>query len=333
MAAPGGTADGCRPRAPGRLAFRYVRGLQGWTRSPVLEDPPEDALLDPADPDEIEADHRVALAPPADTRALLAPLGEQAAVDHEAAAWATQWATGSTYIEPDFPVQQLVAPAPLVLWAFDHATASFPVATGLGADNVSPRALLRLPDALRLVLLRILMLAERLGQWPQALNLVLIVLLAKADGGLRPIGLFPTLVRVWMRARSAAARAWEAAHALPGVYGGAGRGAQRAAWAAAFAAEASARRGRQHVASLLDLVKAFERVPHRLVAEAAVRWGFNLVVLRLSLAAYRLHRAIGVDGTFSILLVATRGLPAGSGFATVELRLILHEAMVIAGGR
>ena len=87
------------------------------------------------------------------------------------------------------------------------------------------------------------------------------------------------------------------------------------------------------MASLLDLVKAFERVPHRLVAEAALRWGFNLVVLRLSFAAYRLHRAIGVDGTFSILLVATRGLTAGSGFATVELRLILHEAMVIAGGR
>ena len=34
-----------------------------------------------------------------------------------------------------------------------------------------------------------------------------------------------------------------------------------------------------------------------------------------------------------MLLVATRGLTAGSGFATPELRLILHEAMVIAGGR
>ena len=220
LAAPGAASEGCRPRAPGRLAFRYVRGLQGWTRSPVLTAPSEDDLLDPADPDELEADYRVALSHPTDSRTLLAPLGEQAAVDQEAAGWARQWATDADYVEPTFPPERLVAPEPLVLWAFDHATASFPVATGLGADNVSPRALLRLPDALRLALLRIFLLAERLGLWPQALNLVLIVFLAKADGGLRPIGLFPTLVRVWMRARSTAAQAWEAAHALPGVFGG-----------------------------------------------------------------------------------------------------------------
>ena len=87
---------------------------------------------------------------------------------------------------------------------------------------------------------------------------------------------------------------------------------------------------REHVASLLDLVKAFERIPHRLVAEAAARLHFNLYLLRLSLAAYRLARAIGVDGTFSALLLATRGITAGSGFATLELRLLLHEAIVYA---
>ena len=111
------------------------------------------------------------------------------------------------------------------------------------------------------------------------------------------------------------------------------KGAQRAAWAAAFAAEASAAQGKQHLASLLDLVKAFERIPHHLVAAAAARLGYNLVVLRLSLAAYRLARAIGVEGTFSCLLIATRGLTAGSGFATIELRLLLTEVLVIATKR
>ena len=33
-----------------------------------------------------------------------------------------------------------------------------------------------------------------------------------------------------------------------------------------------------HVASLLDLVKAFERIPHHLVAAAAARLEFDLVV-------------------------------------------------------
>ncbi|CAK0874085.1 unnamed protein product, partial [Prorocentrum cordatum] len=93
---------------------------------------------------------------------------------------------------------------------------------------------------------------------------------------------------------------------------------------------ASAASARHHVASLLDLVKAFEQVPHDLVAAAAARLDFDLVALRLSLAAYRLARAIGVEGTFSCLLVATRGITAGSGFATVELQMLLHETMLIA---
>ena len=52
---------------------------------------------------------------------------------------------------------------------------------------------------------------EKLGDWCDILNLVLIVLVPKAEGGRRPIGLFPTLIRVWMRARIWAAREWEEA--------------------------------------------------------------------------------------------------------------------------
>ena len=61
---------------------------------------------------------------------------------------------------------------------------------------------------------------ERLGRWALVLELVLIVLLPKSDGGLRPIGLFPSVVRIWMRARICVARAWEAVHALPCPFGG-----------------------------------------------------------------------------------------------------------------
>ena len=53
------------------------------------------------------------------------------------------------------------------------------------------------------------------------------------------------------------------------------------------------------------------------------RLGVNERLLRLSLASYRLPRTIGVDGVHSQKLVATRGIVAGSGFATTELRLLL----------
>ena len=123
------------------------------------------------------------------------------------------------------------------------------------------------------------------------------------------------------------ARCWEAANALPSMYGGSGMGAQRAAWEAAFIAELSALRRLDHLQILLDLVKAFETVPHHLLVRAAIEKGYPLALLRLSLAAYRLARSISIDGIFSKTLLATRGITAGSGFATSELKLLLHDMM------
>ena len=88
------------------------------------------------------------------------------------------------------------------------AAASFPLHTGVGADNISPRALLRLSDEALNALARLIVKMEGACHWARELDLVLIVLLDKADGGRRRIGLFPTVVRVWMSARAAHARAW-----------------------------------------------------------------------------------------------------------------------------
>ena len=91
--------------------------------------------------------------------------------------------------------------------------------------------------------------------------------------------------------------------------------------------------GTFYAQTLLDLVKAFERVPHSLLVEAARRHGYNLWLRRLTLAAYRMARTIGVDGVFSRLLQATRGITAGSGFATTELRVLLIDIMDSTLGR
>ena len=159
------------------------------------------------------------------------------------------------------------------------------------------------------------MACERTGCWPIDLWVVLIVLLPKPDGGLRPICLFPTPVRIWMRAWAWIAQAWEAAHASPRLFGGKGMGAQRAAWTAAFQAEAAALDTMSHAVALLDLVKAFERIPHWHLVQAALRYGYPIVLLRLSPAAYRIRRAVGVAGVFRALSLQRvvsprlRGLP------------------------
>ncbi len=119
------------------------------------------------------------------------------------------------------------------------------------------------------------------------------------------------------------AREWEAANSRPYLFGGAGMGATRAAWQVAFRAECAARAGKHYAQSLLDLVKAFDKVPHHHVVEAARRHGLNLWVVRMSILTYRMTRFLGIDGVFSRGVLATRSLTAGSSFATAELRAIL----------
>ena len=89
---------------------------------------------------------------------------------------------------------------------------------------------------------------------------------------------------------------------------------------AAFAAEDAARSGENYYS-----VKAFEMIPHHHIVLAAKKHRYPLWLLRLSLAAYRLHHSVGVDGIHSRLIVATRGITAGSGFATTELRILLLD--------
>ena len=161
---------------------------------------------------------------------------------------------------------------------------------------------------------------------------MLIVLLPKADGGRRPIGLFSTVIRLWMRVRSPLARAWEAAHALPCVFGGRGCAASAAAWQAAFAVEAAGLQQRDAGLVLLDLAKAFETVPQDLLVAAAARHEYPLALLRLSLAAYAAPRTVGIDGAWSRLRGATRGITAGSGFATTELRLLFWQLLLDVRG-
>ena len=92
-------------------------------------------------------------------------------------------------------------------------------------------------------------------------------------------------------------------------------------------AELAHMRSRCYGVVLVDLVKAFERVPHHLVAQAAHRRCYSSWILRLSLDAYRMASAVVIDGSCSRLVVATRGITAGSGFATEELCCLMLDVL------
>ena len=108
------------------------------------------------------------------------------------------------------------------------------------------------------------------------------------------------------------------------------KGGQVATWKQALRAELAHSTGRQYAQVLLDLVKAFERVPFAVLVREAKELGYNLVLLRLSIATYCLGRVVRVDGVAAAVAWPTRGIVAGSVFATAELKLRMLGARVLA---
>ena len=74
---------------------------------------------------------------------------------------------------------------------------------------------------------------------------------------------------------------------------------------------------------MLDLVKAFDMVPHWILIREGLLLGYPLWLLRLSLATYRMKRVVRIRKVVSAEVWAFRGMTAGSGFATTEMRLAM----------
>ena len=98
-----------------------------------------------------------------------------------------------------------------------------------------------------------------------------------------------------------------------------------AAWKQAAAAELAAtlKSSVEYVQVLLDLVKAFDKVPLWLLVREGIALGYPLRLLRLSIATYQLKRVIRVGKVISKGIYALTGITAGSGFATTEMRLVM----------
>lgn len=111
-----------------------------------------------------------------------------------------------------------------------RACKTIPTQTGLGWDAIHPRAIPRLSAEVLRRMVLLLLQFELNGSWPTPVGVCIVVLLPKADGGFRPIGLLPWSIRVWTRARREAVARWESAVQRPFLYAGKGMGADIVAW-------------------------------------------------------------------------------------------------------
>jgi hypothetical protein len=160
---------------------------------------------------------------------------------------------------------------------------------------------------------------------PLTSRLSLWLSLLKNDGGLRPSALVRTAYRIYAKASARVVRAW--ASTLPDSQCNNSKGR----WVGTPPVEPNLRSYLQskwqHFGFLLDVSKAFEHVLRNSVAREAKEHDYPMVPLLASLQSPSWPMYIGLNCLVAKPIKATRGIAAGSAFATVELWCFLRWAI------
>ena len=201
---------------------------------------------------------------------------------------------------------------------------TFRETTGIGSDDFHPRWFGWLPTELLDNFAKLLNNAERHGVWPEQLYSILVCLIPKAEGGVRPIGLLTSLVRVWSRIRKVEVQRWRELNFCDYKFAANGRSAETAVWRQSVLEEAAATRGKATASELVDLTNAYELCRLELVWLAAIKVKFPLHVLRMELEAYVGTRRLMMKGAVADGIDTYSALLAGGTFATDGLFLVMQ---------
>lgn len=132
-------------------------------------------------------------------------------------------------------------------------------------------------------------------------------------GGRRPIGILPTVVRVWERCRKIEVQRWLHQNRRKFDWATSGRSAEMAAWHQSITDEAATAQGLTSVGAFLDLAKAFENVRLQDIWAAGRRLHFPLVVLRVTLEAFAFSRRLVYQQAISEPVGTLSAILAGGG--------------------
>ncbi len=162
-----------------------------------------------------------------------------AVVEVERQKWEKLWRPqGTVRPRPDWGVVEKL-PRPTVE-QFRRAAKSFPRTTGIGVEGILPTDFEALDDDGVNACIDVMMTCEAIGYVPKVVALVLVKMIPKKDGGRRPIGLLPSLYRIWAKVRRGEVRDWERKWARSYFAAGPGKAAETAAWVSALRAELAA---------------------------------------------------------------------------------------------
>ncbi len=186
-------------------------------------------------------------------------------------------------------------------------------------------------DALRALAI-LLAAVEASAIWPRQVSLVVAVLIPKAKGGYRPIGLAPAVYRLWAKIRREEADAWEKSHFRSYFSATKGGGPVDAMWRLAAGNEAGVAEGEVAATITEDIQSFFEMVDRERLIKEARALGFPIPILRTALAAYSSARLMSMGGRISRELYPTVGVLAGCSLAMFFYENLLHARAGRGGG-
>ncbi len=245
-----------------------------------------------------------------------------AVIDAECAKWAKLWSPpGGVKEQLDWGiVPELPRPT---AEQFRRAARRIPRKTGVGVAGITPSDFEALDDAGIEACIDVMMACESVGYIPRAIALVIVRMIPKKDGGRRPIGLLPSMYRIWAKVRADLVRDWERYYAREYFAAGPGKSAEAAAWRAAFRAELAAASQAESASILWDLLKCFEHGDHKRLAEKARLVGFPIAIARMAIEMYRAERRLVLDEAVSAPINPTRGFMAGCARALALVKVVM----------
>ena len=200
---------------------------------------------------------------------------------------------------------------------------SFPVTTSVGCDSIPLSLVAHLSEPLREAIATILNEIESKGAWPTELATSLVHFIPQPSGGRRPIGVLPTLVRVWECARKLLAQRWARDSRRHYDWATQGRSAELAAWHQSLIDEAASADGLRIASVFFDLTKAFETIRLDLVWDVGRRYGFPLPLPRLALEAFAFERRLRYQSSVSAPTATLSAVLAGGGLAQTGMLLVI----------
>jgi hypothetical protein len=210
-------------------------------------------------------------------------------------------------------------PPPLISVQELREVASFFPPNAACVDGVPIRAFAGLSDEALRSLSSQAQKWEASTKWPKSEEAVCTVLLPKPQGGLRPIALFRSVIRMVakLRTRTIRQRAQQANNQRNNLQ--AGRQVGDAMWRTQLRAHVAHGKGQGTREVMLDFKKACEHVHRGKLIEVALKLGFPVGALRLAVAKYSWQRRLNYEGRVSEPAWPTRGIAAGAASATFEL--------------